>query len=357
MVTAGGSFNINHFTNLTIQGPIGGGPASINVTAVACSASSVGVVPVIKLINFQNVYLRNLVITGGSGIIMQGSTLRADTLTVKGSKGDGITVASASTLNLQTAGGSGATPDTLLERKIFIQNNCGNGINITVGGVAFIGIDAEITGNGANGVVASGGTDGLNACCGGDIPGHILVSGNNFGIGANSGGLVTLNAGKNSTGSLSEILIQNNHHYGVNGLAASVIGMSGNVIVQNNFVLPIDPYLMSHPGGIFASTGAFLTIGNGVQVLNNQGAGIAGHLQAIIRLGNSPSPAGFPPPAYAPPSVANNLAGGLKLTGMSVAEAFGPSVNGNTGSDVSCDASSQILGDLSNVGKIQCVMK
>jgi len=256
-----------------------------------------------------------LFITGGNGISIEDSSVTFRGVTIDNSRGSAIGVGNGSSVSLQ---GNRSNPPVNTEN--FLQNNCGPGVGTSPGSSA-------------------------------NLSGWNTIQ-NNQGGGAGGNGRVSINAGLDSGGNQTTILIQNNQGPAGGANTGGFLSLGGNVIVQNN---ALNPDVTMYPAGMRAALVAYsqgIVFVNGqVQILNNQGPAIWADLQSVVRLG---PPVIVPPP---PPNltVSGNTGGGLKLTHMSVAQSSSIAVmTGNTGSDASCDTSSLIYGDVTGISVMKC---
>ena len=333
-VTGTCDFNLSltGFNNLTIQGS--GGAAIVRAACGESGGAGSGS-PLVSLTDSRNITIAGFLLRGAQGVRLQDSSLTLIAVTVEGSRATGIEVNGGSSLNLNAQ-----TEDV----KNIVRTSCGNGIFVGQGSNAGMGRWVDIVDNGNNGVVASAGFVNLNA--GSDSLVH--VSGNRFGLFANDGGVISVNGG----GATSALVIENNDIFGIEVANNSAVNLNGNVVVQNNFMAPPPEALfaLAHPSGIFVHNNSVLNVGRPVVIQNNDGAGISGHLGAVIMLGG---PGGSEAPSG--PTIRTNDVGGVVLTGMSIAE-FNPTSasTGNVGSDASCDATSAVIGTTTGIGNIKC---
>jgi hypothetical protein len=96
--------------------------------------------------------------------------------------------------------------------------------------------------------------------------------------------------------------------------------------------------------------GATIDLGNGVQITTNNGPGILADINSNVLFGFV-----FDPTQTSTVTINGNLAEGLRLLHMSVAQAFaGTTATGNVTADASCDGSSLLFGNLTGIAVLKC---
>ena len=298
----GATFFAVGFSDLTIAGT---SIATLQSSSAACGSPAS---PTLFIRDSPRVTLRNLAITGGSGLLIVDSTVISaaaggDTsdLTISGSSGSGISVG-------QVVGGRGSSL-TLTESDV-IANNCQNGV--FVGPAGTLVSQADIHDNGEWGISGSASS-------------HIAVTG----------------------GSL--------HHNGIGGATTNgpgkllIASVSAPVSIHSNGSNP-QGLNAAFSAGVSGIWGANVQIVGAVTIENNVGPGV------LLRL-NSTGPMGAM-------TVQSNAGGGMSLQLGSVVDftSFpGPAMlqgnGGGTFGDLLCDTSSQAFGDVSQVGDNKCKTK
>lgn len=315
--------NLNNFQNLSIRKHPSAAVAEIVPPAGAPTTCGSGYSSLITFNNTSGTQLENITVTGGRGLRVSNSTVTLAGVTVQNSLGDGINLLTGSKITLDGPAGQN-----------FVTSNCGNGITAGSGSAVDVRGNNDITDNGGAAVQSSAAS--VNVFGGG---GTVTIARNSFGIRVNPGSAVSVLA------PVGTILIDGNKHYGISVVQGAAITMFGNVIVQGNMAAPTLSFVIAHPAGIYAEYGAILNIFAGVKVQGNFGAGIAAHMKGIVGLGNAA-------PGI---TVSGNTGGGLVLTQSSIAESFPGNVfSGNTGADASCDNSSELVGDVTGIGVVNC---
>ncbi len=292
---------IVHFRFLTIAAATPGS-AVISHTQGACGGGAADPFAnrsVVHILNSSNISLVDLIIRGGgsAGVDLTdayGVALRS--VTIEGNRGQGLAAGEGSSADLQ--GQFSGVPTANV-----IQNNCGAGIQVNSNSVVNVSSPATIQGNGL-GV-------------------HV------FGGHANLGG---------GTGTGS-ILIQNNLGFGVRVFGGANLSTGRQTTIQNN-----------NNAGIWAAANAVVDAGGGIQVLNNNGPGIWAQLNSTVIFGPIVNPS-----ATVNVTIAGNIAEGLRLEHMSLAESFaGVSMSGNGGADATCDGTSTLVGATPDIGVNLC---
>jgi hypothetical protein len=224
---------------------------------------------------------------------------------------------------------------------------------------------ADIKGNHQAGIIAGpAGTMNVVACCAGSSSqfyGTIRISDNGVGVRVNAGGSAGLTAFQTPAGQVSEVVVENNANWGVLASNLSQVNLNGNVVVQGNMAAPSGGGAATFPAGVAAVTGSIVALGPGSKIQNNGGTtgtkipapGVRADLQGIVRLGSPAADATAP--GFLGITITGNTDGGVVLTHMSIADSYpGNSFTGNTGSDASCDSSSQLVGDTKGIGVVKC---
>jgi len=129
--------------------------------------------------------------------------------------------------------------------------------------------------------------------------------------------------------------------HGVNGIVLgdqSMLRMQEgpHAIQGNGSACPTDPTC----GGIFATRNSTIRLQSG-NISGNQGSGIAGEQLVDIGLANT--------------TISNNTGDGVHIRRIAVGHFIsGNTVTGNGGASVSCDTTSEVVGDLSTFSNIAC---
>ena len=293
-------FRIQGFVNLRLEGP-----ATLAHTPEACG---VGVVRDALRITDSDVVWVDLIITGGRGVTIVDSNLRADV-----AEGRPVSVTNSSRDGINVTGESGSR--LRLQAGDEVAFNCRNGIRVGEGS----------RGGGAAYIHDNGG----------------------FGLRAVSNGFIE------ATGT-----VENNAFGGLFGSAGSRVLVFGSALISGNGN-NADPTNFAFPfrGGVTARLGAVVTIagpsdGSGGPVISgNTGPGVLLHLNTTVSVRGDVT-------------IQGNPDGGVILTQASVAEFNtdnGPIsvTNNGTGQigDVFCDNYSQVFGDVTGVTSNKCQLQ
>jgi hypothetical protein len=290
------------FWNLTVIAGPAGATISRDLTACGGAPTSDGSRVTLSIIDSQSIVLTGLVVSGGRGIgITDGSSVNGLALTVQNSLGNGIGVSNSSlSLGMPGSGPFAGMPTV-------VQDHCGSGISAGTGASVALGPGTTVQGNSGSGLFAAGDA-GLNG--GTNVATPILIQNNQLqGVAVNSQGSVNFNG---------EVIIQNNALAG--GQRRAAIVSFGGVIGVNS---------------------------SGLQVVDNQGAGIEALTQSTIRLAG--------PSADPVVTISGNTGPGINLSQMSMAwVTAATSVTGNGAGNVTCDSTSNVFGDDSGILQSKC---
>jgi hypothetical protein len=307
----------------------------------------------VQIVNSRNVNLFRLTLAnGGRGLLISGaSNVLMEDCVVENHSGFGIQVLDASHLTVANStvrnnGGRGINAeraDVLLAGNVTIENN-GIGLRLAVGARGRLdgfepGQTNTIQGNGAgvvvnysSGVVFNGQNNILNN---GVLGVQLAVGSGGVFIGAEAEDgtpLVTRIEGHSNYGLLLDI-----------GSAAWLVGDPARHLIRNNGGAGT-----ASDSGIYVATGSSLFVGQGpaptflgAEITNNTGPGILIEPESVVTLANS--------------IISNNSGGGLRVLRTSTAKLdTGNVISGNAGSNVSCDVTSLVAGDLSGISNVNC---
>jgi hypothetical protein len=350
---------IQNFGNISISGP-----ANLSGGIIACNATPAPgqyAGPMLNIIGSRSVSVRNLNISGGSGVFLQDSSGSFLGVTIDHSRSEGLSVQGASTLGLTGGTLTGPSPGTFVPAPNNVTNNCGNGINVGVGSTVSVIMLATISGNGQAGVLVNGGGASLSACCVAENVGSIVVENNRAGVTVGAiGGSAIVSGGSTCSGLTGTATVRNNSEWGAALTGASFLGLSGRVTFENNQTAPTPPAALTYRGGIYANYGATVFVSPGAIIRSTVGGpGILIDAQSKLRLGAlGPAPA-LPSPCVAPSypnaSITLNGADGVRANHMSFVEILSTtSIVGNAGKDAQCDSTSLLDGITTGIGTNKC---
>ena len=280
---------------LTIQAPVGQ-PATI----VSADPTDI----VIFILRSRGIFLRRLVLTGGSaGLFIVRSEVQMNNSTIENNSDLGVVVNQMSSLqfggNIVRNNGDGIIVNQTSRAQInggTVENNAGSGIQLSNGAFANI-VDETIQNNGGFGVRAF----------------HTST----FQL------IRSTVVGNGSTG----VRVQETSH-------GEIVGST----IRNNGAA--DP---SSPGGIVLSEGGEAFLDGGNDISNNTGPGVL-----VFTHGTLSSLGGN--------TISNNTQEGVLLRRQSVGQFFAAdTISGNAGPNLACDTTSLAAGDLTGVTNIRCM--
>lgn len=253
---------------------------------------------------------------GGSSFAFLGGFSAAETVYIRKNDFEGINVTSNSNLLLAT---------------ITVENNAAAGITVFFGGQLTTLGENVIRKNEGGVVVLSGGHA--------SFFGKDTIEYNGpFGVSVGRGGTAQF------AGEMPNVTVIRKHtDVGLAIFGTSQVTVDGPHKIQQN-----GSSAASALGGIGLFSGSSLELLNGAEVSNNVGAGITVAGNATLSLNGS--------------TISNNTEEGVNVLQMSLAQLFGPNelfggvnnILGNGVADISCDTTSLVAGDLSEVANNQC---
>jgi len=227
-------------------------------------------------------------------------------------------------------GGVSADSDSaVVLRNTTLQNSSnGDGLDLTNSSSADMGINTTIQNNAGVGIFVSHSS--------------IIIRRQNL-IQNNAGGvgIFALDVSKVQIQTVVPALFTTIQGHSVNGIQMgdqTMLRMQGgpHAIQGNGFACPTDPTC----GGIFAIRNSTLRLAAG-NISGNQGSGIS--VEQLVDFGLSGT------------IVSNNTGDGVHIRRISVGEFVGGNtVTGNGQASVSCDTTSEVVGDLSTFSNIAC---
>ena len=325
---------------LTIQAPGG-------QTATVSAANRNG--PVFNVAGSHNIFLRRLVISGGSdGIgVGGGSLVTIEGTVIENNTGRGLALdlnsvallggnSSTQFVSIRNNGAAGLNANgsfALIIGGVTIENNTGAGIGITGGRLIVNGNVQEnfIRGN-SLGVNVSGAVATF-------LGQNSIQNNGDTGVQVVNGGSAAFNALHLSDGSFRVNVIEGHAQIGLHVAAAASGNLTGPNIIRSNGGAGFTSNDIH--GGVNVGTVSRIQFSGGNQISNNLGPGIAARFNGAIVLGDS--------------VVTNNTEQGLLLIRQSVGLVeTGASISGNGAANAFCDSTSLLAGELTGVTNIDC---